>query len=180
MSGWSSWGSIISSSQSVLVAWPPSLVIANATSFDTDTTQSQYPWLSLQFRTLILGTTIPAAIVLLIFTYDFLSAVDLPKTIRKLLWILASPFTNFLSLDDLEDEPGSAYNPPLWKVRTMAVLSAIQAVAWAAFFCYAELVDDVDAGQKVEAGVGFVSWVGCLSRFLWGGRMNAPNSLTHC
>ena len=149
----------------MLVAWPPSLVIANATGFNTDSPQSQYPWLSLQFRTLILGITIPAAIVLLILIYDLLSAVELPRTIRKLLWIFASPFTNFLSLDDLEDESGATYIPPLWKVRTMAVLSAIQAVAWAAFFCYNELVDDADVGQKLEAGVGFLSWVGCLSRF---------------
>lgn len=167
MLGWSSWGHIIFTTRWAPAVHMPSSTIVDATNIDStgNTVQLQHPWLSPQFRTLILGTTVPAAIVLLTFTYDWLSAIELPKALKKLLWTLASPFTGFLSLDDLEDEPGATYNPPLWKVRVIAILSAIQALAWAAFFCYVEVAGDMGIGQNAEAGVGFLSWVGFLSAF---------------
>ncbi len=166
MSGWLTRTQIIPTSQSV---WQQDL-IGTDTSTSTSTSgvgnTPPFSWRSVQFRTLVLGSAVPSVVVLLIFTYDLLSAIQLPKGFKKLLRILASPFTNFLSLDDLEDEPGPTYVPPLWKIRAMAILSAIQAVAWAAFFCYAEVVGDLGEGWGFEAGVGFMSWVGRSLDFL--------------
>lgn len=133
---------------------------------DTIPSPSDSPWLSTQFRTLILGSAVPSVVIMLILAHDMLTTIELPKPAQKLLRVLASPFTNFLSLNDLEDEPGPTYVPPLWKSRIMAILSAIQAVVWAAFFCYVEVVGDMAPGRGVEAGVGFMSWVGRPCHFL--------------
>lgn len=156
MSSWPSWGNV--ASLDITLPWPTSSTTSLA-SVNPSPLPEQPPWLSLQFRTLVLGSVVPTVVVLSILAYDVISAIELPKMLTTFLWLIASPFTNFLNLDDLEDDAGVTYTPRIWKDRILAISSALQAVAWAAFFCYIELVGEHGSGRGVEAGVGFVSWV---------------------
>ncbi|TCD63205.1 hypothetical protein EIP91_005844 [Steccherinum ochraceum] len=108
-------------------------------------------------QTVVLGTVIPAAVVVFTLCWDFLNSIRLPKFVYKIVQFLRSPFMNFLHLEDLEEEPGDLRVPPPWKSRLLAALSCLEAVRLAALFAYDEAVG-AELAERVQAAVGFIAW----------------------
>ncbi|PSR81585.1 hypothetical protein PHLCEN_2v6351 [Hermanssonia centrifuga] len=121
------------------------------------------PWLSHHTRILVLGTLIPGCIALLTLSYDLLACIRWPVCMRKLAKRVKSPFRDFLTLDDLqESEPRPVLVPPTWKIRTLIVLSALEAICWAAFFAYCQFLDNAGTAYVIQTGVGLLTWVRSL------------------
>lgn len=115
-------------------------------------------WLSPEVRTTVLGTVVPAAVVIWMLSYDFLSTLHYPTSVLKAFRFLLFPFTNFLHLEDLEEAPGDLQVVPLWKVRLLATVSCLEALVWSAWFTYDEFAG-AGLAETVQAAVGFATWV---------------------
>ena len=108
---------------------------------------------SLEF---ILGAVLPGLIILVTLIYDFLSSIHLPKSFRITLSSLASPFQNFLTIDDLEDV--DTIRPrPVWKIRTLSFLALANSVGWVAYFVYTCVVQENALAS--EALIASLAWV---------------------
>lgn len=118
----------------------------------------------------MLGTVIPASVVLVTLVYDLLSAVRWPRRIQDGLRKLKSPFVDFMGLEDLIGEPGPTVTVPVWKLRTLVALSAVETVGWAAALAYQVLAGDVKQRSVVQAGVVFLAWVRSFGIRIVGGR----------
>jgi hypothetical protein len=85
-----------------------------------------------------------------------LSSIHLPKSFRITLSSLASPFQNFLTIDDLEDV--DTIRPrPIWKIRTLSFLALANSVGWVAYFVYTCVVQENPLAS--EALIASLAWV---------------------
>ena len=108
---------------------------------------------SLEF---ILEAVLPGLIILVTLIYDFLSSIHLLKSFRIALSSLASPFQNFLTIDDLEDV--DTIRPrPVWKIRTLSFLALANSVGWVAYFVYTCVVQENALAS--EALIASLAWV---------------------
>ena len=107
----------------------------------------------------MLGTVIPAGVVLLTLLYDFLSAVRWPRRIQDGWRVLKSPFVDFMQLDDLLEEPGANIVVPTWKVRMLVMLSSAETIGWAAALAYEVLAGDVKRSDIGQAAAELLAWV---------------------
>lgn len=104
----------------------------------------------------VLGTVLPGLIILVTIIYDFLSPIRLPKHFRKALSSLASPFHNFLTVEDLDDV--FATQPqPAWKIRTLSLLALTHSLGWLAYFMYTCVVQE--DSLAIDALIGCATWV---------------------
>ena len=126
------------------------------TAWRSTTTWKQMPQSphSLEF---ILEAVLPGLIILVMLIYDFLSSIHQPKSFRIALSSLASPFQNFLTIDDLEDV--DTIRPrPVWKIRTLSFLALANSVGWVAYFVYTCVVqEDALASEALIASLAWVS-----------------------
>lgn len=106
---------------------------------------------------LALGTLIPASIILLTAFYDVVSVLSFPPAFRNALRALASPFHNFLTLDDVEGPVARPCKTPPWKIRTLVALACIESVGWLSYFAYALAV--AETASVVQGAVAFFAWV---------------------
>lgn len=121
-----------------------------------------------QILWLFLWTFLPSGIALWAVVYDLLCSRFLrqyyPKTLIWLFNALRSPFTDFLSLDDLQDELGPVLSPPVWKHRLLVSLAVVQAWVWAAVAAYSWIVGEdgwwKSSAPAAGALLGWVSWSG--------------------
>lgn len=116
-------------------------------------------WISPTTRLVFLGTILPGAVILLTLLFDVLASLPWPKAFRRLGRKLCSPFKDFLTLDDLNSVPGPPQVPPAWKLRTLVVLSTLDAAGWAAVVTYGLLAGDVTGTKSVRGVVNLLAWV---------------------
>jgi hypothetical protein len=108
---------------------------------------------SLEF---ILGAVLPGLIILVTLIYDFSSSIHLPKSFKIVLSSLASPFQNFLTLDDLEDVD-TVRPRPVWKIRILSFLALANSVGWVAYFVYTCVIQENALAS--EALIASLAWV---------------------
>ena len=78
-----------------------------------------------------LHTYFPVAVIALAFLYDITLALGLPRPIRNVLEWLATPFRNFLTLEDLDEASTATKNrivQPQWKLSIFVALPLLQAI----------------------------------------------------
>jgi hypothetical protein len=111
----------------------------------------------------VLGALLPGLIIIVTVTYDFLSTIYLPKIFRTALSSLASPFQNFLTIDDLEDVDTTRPRP-VWKIQTLSFLALTNSVGWLVYFVYACVVqENILAAETLIASVTWVSnFISCI------------------
>ncbi|KAI0091009.1 pleiotropic drug resistance ABC transporter [Irpex rosettiformis] len=124
------------------------------------------PWFPPTTRTFVLGTVIPAGVVLLTLLYDLLRAVRWPKRFQASWRALKSPFVDFMGLEDLLGEPGPTTVAPIWKVRTLVALSAVETIGWAAALAYEVLAGDVKQSYIGQTGMILLAWTYATGRIL--------------
>lgn len=114
--------------------------------------------LSLGSTEFVLSVFLPGIFIILTAIYDFLSAFSnsYPKAIRTVLSSIASPFRNFLTLEDLEDID-SPLPRPIWKTRALVSLALVNAVGWLAYFAYAAM--KMELAPLLEAVIASAAWV---------------------
>lgn len=117
------------------------------------------PWFPPQSRTLVLGTLVPASIVLFTLLYDVLSTIRWPKFVQNAWRALKSPFMDFMQLEDLDGEYGPDVVSAKGKVWLLVVLSTLEAVAWATALAYELLAGDVERSHTLQTGAVFLAWV---------------------
>ncbi|CAL1717117.1 unnamed protein product [Somion occarium] len=108
-------------------------------------------WTSPFLRSTLLGTIFPGFLAMLMLCYDVFTSVHNHKPLRAFLRSVKAPFTNFLSLDDLEGPHGRCVVVPLWKTRLLATLSALVSVGWVAFAAFSEFVYGPTDARSVQA-----------------------------
>lgn len=70
---------------------------------------------------------------------------------------MASPFQNFVTLDDLENV-NAALPQVVWKVRALSFLALGNSLGWMAYFAYACVVEDkIPAVEVLSVSVTWVS-----------------------
>lgn len=113
----------------------------------------------------LLWTSLPALIALITVLYDISSSRTLrrrcPDHFGRFGRALKSPFTDFLTLEDLDVPAGSPGKTPLWKTRATLVLSTVQAVLWTTVVAYRLAAREEQEGWLLvgEAAGSLVSWV---------------------
>ncbi|KAJ7459165.1 P-loop containing nucleoside triphosphate hydrolase protein [Mycena galericulata] len=77
-------------------------------------------------------------VLLATILYDLTSkAQTTPKSTQSSWHTLSSPFQNFLTLDDLEESPGSSARRSRLKISSLVGLGLLQCAGWLACFVYA-------------------------------------------
>lgn len=104
----------------------------------------------------IFGAFVPLSIVIIAIIYDIIAAAHIPKGIRTRVSYLASPFRQFLTLEDFDDVDVTL-PPPVWKNRILSLLALVNAVGWLAYFAYACAVNDSIAAP--QASIASLTWV---------------------
>ena len=115
-------------------------------------------WLTPELRIVVLGTILPASVIAWTLLYDIFSIIPYPRLLVRLVQAIKSPFRDFLQLEDLEEQPSERQIPPVWKTRLLVTLTCVEAVRWAALFAYHEFTDG-GVDERIQAGVGFLTWV---------------------
>lgn len=104
----------------------------------------------------VVRVVLPGSVAAVAVIHDWLSAIRFPKGVRALLSSIASPFHNFLTLEDLDDVD-APLPQPVWKTRTLSFLALANAVGWLAYLAYVCILED--GGSVVEGLVTSISWV---------------------
>jgi hypothetical protein len=100
---------------------------------------------------------LPGSIIFVTIIYDVLSTIHFPKSCRTTLSSLASPFQNFVTVDDLENV-NAALPLAVWKARTLSFLALGNSLGWMAYFVYACVVqDNIPAVEALSVSVTWVS-----------------------
>lgn len=120
-------------------------------------------WLTPELRIVMLGTILPATVIAWTLLYDLLSIIPYPCLLVRLSQAIKSPFRDFLQLEDLEEQSSERQIPPVWKTRLLVTLTCAEAVRCAALFAYHEFSDG-GVDERIQAGVGFLTWVSCELR----------------
>lgn len=124
-------------------------------------------WLSSSFREVVLGTLLPATIIVVTLVYDVLSSIRLPKPLRNILRALGTPFRDFLTLEDLEDPVDYNLSRSAWRERALVTLAISESAGWLGYFVYTvTLTDSVLSTEAVVACVAWVRFQVTCTRFL--------------
>ncbi|KAH9906597.1 ABC transporter type 1, transmembrane domain-containing protein [Fomitopsis serialis] len=123
------------------------------------------PWLSPSQQELFVNALLPGCAGLLLLLYDLLSSIRFHKSIRTVFRRLASPFRDFLTLEDLEEEPHRVDAPEAWKARVLVLGSALESAVWICVLVYGAVVED--KGLSVQAAVAATTWLYIVLRVLF-------------
>lgn len=115
------------------------------------------PWVSPPEQKLFINTLLPGCVCLLLLLCDVFSSVCWPSVVRRAVLTLASPFRDFLTVEDLEEQPRHVEPPSTWKARVLVLGSALEAVVWIGVLTYSVLVGD--QGLSLQATVMVATWV---------------------
>lgn len=128
--------------------------VSHHTDMQSVTTSS----MSLDSTEFVLSVLLPGIVIILTALYDFLFAFSnsYPKFIRTVLSSIASPFRNFLTLEDLEDIDIPLPHPR-WKTRTLVSLALVNAIGWLAYLAYMTMM--MELAPVLEAAIAFATWV---------------------
>jgi hypothetical protein len=94
--------------------------------------------------------------------HDGVSAITLPKSLRKWAAVIASPFRDFITLDDLQEPVGKTLGPNYSRARLLFGLAAFQAAVWAIHFTFHCASNDL-AADHIDSFVACLSWVRLLT-----------------
>ena len=77
-----------------------------------------------------LHTYLPTAVIALTLLYDTTLAFGVPKNLRDVLDYLATPFRNFLKIEDLDEAfaTKTRIRQPQWKLNILVALPLVQAL----------------------------------------------------
>ncbi|OJT02453.1 ATP-dependent bile acid permease [Trametes pubescens] len=113
---------------------------------------------------LILTTLLPATVALVVFSYDVLARIPYPRPIRRVAHILARPFRNFITFEDLDEPTPCPIGHAPWKARALAAGSVAESIGWLAVLAYKEETGDWTG--SVRAAVNFLAWSFAFVRVL--------------
>lgn len=106
---------------------------------------------------LILTTLLPSTVALVVFSYDLLARIPYPRAIRRVAHILARPFRNFITFEDLDEPTPCPIGHAPWKARALAAGAVAESIGWLAVLAYKEETGDWTG--SVRAAVNFLAWV---------------------
>ncbi|KAH9902650.1 P-loop containing nucleoside triphosphate hydrolase protein [Cubamyces lactineus] len=116
----------------------------------------------------VLTTLLPAAITLLIFTYDVLARIPVPAYVRRIAHTLTRPLRNFFTLEDITADGYEPVPCPIghgiWKARVLAAGAVAESVAWLAVLAYKAEVGGEDLEGSVRAAAAFLAWTYAFTR----------------
>ncbi|TFY64349.1 hypothetical protein EVJ58_g2686 [Rhodofomes roseus] len=122
------------------------------------------PWLP-PSQQLFVDTFLPGCAGLLLLLHDLLSSIRFHRSIRTAFRRLASPFRDFLTLEDLEEQPHPVAPPEAWKARVLVLGSALESVAWVCVLAYGAVGED--KGLSMQAAVAAITWLYAVLRVLF-------------
>ncbi|TDL28100.1 P-loop containing nucleoside triphosphate hydrolase protein [Rickenella mellea] len=127
-------------------------------------------WLSDCLRSLIIGTALPTFSILLAITNDLLCNFGFPKVLSRTLVAIASPFLNFLHLEDLEEaktvKPRITSSP--WKNHVLLVLPLVESCVHVGGFTYYASIDSHMNGYKEM--IVALGWLYAAVKVYWNPR----------
>ncbi|KAF8167359.1 pleiotropic drug resistance ABC transporter [Crassisporium funariophilum] len=103
-----------------------------------------------------LNTLLPAAIILTAVSYDIVTSIPYPKTLRAVFHWLSAPFKNFLTLEDLLDPVDRTPISSRLKTRQNAGLACVALVGWVGCLMFGIYIKDNDYALK--SLIQSISW----------------------
>ncbi|KAI5120846.1 hypothetical protein M0805_007033 [Coniferiporia weirii] len=112
----------------------------------------------------LFATFLPGSIIAFTIVYDLIHLLGLPAPVSRLLRWFASPFQNFLHLEDLEEAEISKpkLTPPRWKLRLLITISLLKMI-----ICFSQIVYCASRSEwdrSMNDTALFLAWVYALLR----------------